>query len=90
HPVVPISWASQNAIPNRYLVCLKEHADLESHIGWLEQQISKADNELIKCRVVYKYGLTKGYTAVLTEPILTTLTKREDVKSITEDSQPTW
>ncbi|CAE6481777.1 unnamed protein product [Rhizoctonia solani] len=87
---VPISRASQNAIPNRYLVCLKEHADTESHINWLEQQIAMSHNESIECKVVYKYSLAKGYTAVLTGPVLEALTERDDVNSIAEDSQATW
>jgi hypothetical protein len=32
----------------------------------------------------------KGYAAVLIEPILTDLTARDDVKSITEDRLPAW
>ncbi|KAL5632821.1 hypothetical protein ACGC1H_005687 [Rhizoctonia solani] len=49
---VPVSRASQNAIPDQYLVCLKEHSDVASHLSWLEQQIPKSD----KSKVVYKYG----------------------------------
>ncbi|CAE6355916.1 unnamed protein product [Rhizoctonia solani] len=85
-PAVPVSRASQNAVPNQYLVGLKEHSDVASHLNWLQQRIPKSDQS----KVVYKYGLTKGYTAILTEPVLEAVTKRDDVKSIDEDRQPTW
>ncbi|KAG9123877.1 hypothetical protein FRC07_013658 [Ceratobasidium sp. 392] len=87
---VPISRASQNAIPNQYLVRLKEHADLDSHLAWLQQQKLKSDNGSSKYEVIYKYSLIKGYAAILIGPVLEDLTKRDDVESITEDRQATW
>ncbi|CAE6421321.1 unnamed protein product [Rhizoctonia solani] len=85
---VPISWTGQNAIPNKYLVRLKDDADITSHLSWLEQNHSNSDDGSSKCQVLHKYSLIKGYAAILTGSVVENLTKRGDVKSITEDRKP--
>ncbi|KAG8718161.1 hypothetical protein FRC08_005815 [Ceratobasidium sp. 394] len=87
---VPISRAPQNAIPDQYLVRLKEHSDLASHLNWLQGQMPQSnDGESPKFEVIHKYNLIKGYAAKLPGPVLENLANRDDVKSITEDRRPT-
>ncbi|CAE6519901.1 unnamed protein product [Rhizoctonia solani] len=85
-PIVPVSWALQNAIPGQYLVTLKEQSDVASHLSWLQQRIPESDNS----KVIYKYDFSKGYSARLSDPVLKAVTKCDDVESIIEDRQPTW
>ncbi|CAE6473662.1 unnamed protein product [Rhizoctonia solani] len=88
---VPILRSPENTIPNQYLVMLKDHGDLASHLAWLQQRDSTLDGEPPKCKVIHQFEqVYKGYAAVLTKPVLEDLTKRDDVESIAEDSRPSW
>ncbi|CAE6400641.1 unnamed protein product [Rhizoctonia solani] len=84
---VPISWASYNVIPDKYMVRLKDDADLTSHLNWLQQH---PNNGSSKCEVINKLKLIKGYGAELKGPVLEALTRRHDVKTITQDCRPDY
>ncbi|CAE6365594.1 unnamed protein product [Rhizoctonia solani] len=81
---VPILWASRNVIPNEYIVRLKDDADMISHFKWLEQY---ANDGLSKCIVTGKFEAIKGYGAELSGPVLEDLTRRHDVKRITQECE---
>ncbi|CAE7117123.1 unnamed protein product [Rhizoctonia solani] len=79
---VPILRATRSAIGNRYIVRLKESADMASHLRWLQQQRLKYGDESSKCEVAHTFESIKGYSTILIGPILEDLAKCDDVKSI--------
>ncbi|EUC60660.1 peptidase inhibitor I9 [Rhizoctonia solani AG-3 Rhs1AP] len=85
---ITISRPSQNAIPDKYIVSLKDHVDIASHLTWLQQRNPNPDDGSSKCEVIHKYKFIKGYAAKLAGPVLVDLTKCNDVKSIAQDRRP--
>ncbi|KAL5640574.1 hypothetical protein ACGC1H_001148 [Rhizoctonia solani] len=86
--LVAISRAAQNAIPGTYIVTLKPHCDLKSHIDSMQVQAHQHATPF-QFEVLHQYQIIKGYQAKLSESILSHLTRRDDVKSIVEDRRGT-
>ncbi|CAE6437978.1 unnamed protein product [Rhizoctonia solani] len=69
-------------------VTLKPNGDLNSHLEWVQEQISQPSNAA-HCEIIYKYDVLRGYEAKLNKYVLTDLRKRSDVKSIVQDHEGT-
>ncbi|CUA68968.1 hypothetical protein RSOLAG22IIIB_08221 [Rhizoctonia solani] len=68
-------------------VTLKDDADMESHLIWLQEQKMNSYDSSSKCEVTFTYRLVKGYAAKLAGPVLVNLTHCGDVQSISQDRQ---
>ncbi|KEP49511.1 peptidase S8 family protein [Rhizoctonia solani 123E] len=87
--VVTRAEVSEDAIPDTYLVMLKDDGNREAQINWVQNE-HKCDATTFKCKILYEYRLTVGYTAKLCQVTLDYLSNHQDTKSIDEDRQPTW
>ncbi|CUA68905.1 hypothetical protein RSOLAG22IIIB_13851 [Rhizoctonia solani] len=86
--LVPISWAGRAATSGKFIVLLKPHVDVKSH---LESMQARAQQYAAPSRfeAFYRYQRINAYRAKLNGPILDDLTRRDDVESITEDRPAT-
>ncbi|CAE6419205.1 unnamed protein product [Rhizoctonia solani] len=84
---VSITKAEDKPIADSYLVKLKEGADVEGHLDWIQGQSRKYTGTLYKCKVEYRYENIRGYAAYLSGPALDELTKRDDVQAIYENCE---
>ncbi|CAE6422655.1 unnamed protein product [Rhizoctonia solani] len=88
----PFLVASPKVVPggiaNTYIVTLKPNGDLNSHLEWMQEQISQPSNAS-QCEILHKFEVLKGYEAKLSKSALTDLRKRPEVKSITQDREGT-
>ncbi|CUA75382.1 hypothetical protein RSOLAG22IIIB_11706 [Rhizoctonia solani] len=83
--LVPISWAGRAATSGKFIVLLKPHVDIKSHI---ESMQARAQQYAPPSRFEAFYRYQRKYL-LLNGPILDDLTRRDDVESITEDRPAT-
>ncbi|CAE6481213.1 unnamed protein product [Rhizoctonia solani] len=83
---VSITKAEDKPIVDSYLVKLKEGADVEGHLDWIQGRSRKYTGTSCKCKFEYRYENIRGY-AVYLRPALDELTKRDDVQAIYENCE---
>ncbi|KAG8751771.1 hypothetical protein FRC12_012264 [Ceratobasidium sp. 428] len=75
-----------DAVPNSYIIRLrKDGKSLEEHLSWLKStplNIRRPED----VKIVYEYGLIKGYSAELTDNGMFVVAASPDVETITQNS----